>query len=122
MASFNEVNLLGNITKDPDLRYTDKGVPVVNAVLAVNRSFESGGERKEETAFVEFQVWGRLAEVLAEKVGRGHTLFLHGRLQTHSWDDKTTGKKRSRLTVVAESIQFLERKPAAAEVPAEVVP
>ena len=116
MASLNQVNLIGNMTRDPELRYTGNGVAVVNAVLAVNRVHVSvAGERKEETAFVEFQVWGRLAEITAEKVKKGHLLFLEGRLMTHSWEDKTTKQRRSRLTVVGENLQFLERPKAGGE-------
>jgi single-strand DNA-binding protein len=108
MSAFNKVLLLGNLTRDPELRYTPKGVAVVNMGLAVNRSWKTEtGETKEEVTFIEITAFGRLAETLAQYSRKGSPLFIEGRLQAQSWDDKQTGAKRSKMIVILESFQFL---------------
>jgi single-strand DNA-binding protein len=108
MANFNKVMLMGNVTRDIELRYTPKGTAVADIGLAVNR-VRSGdnGEKIEETTFVDVTLWGRTAEVANQYSGKGKPLFVEGRLQTDSWDDKETGKKRSKLKVVADNIQLM---------------
>lgn len=108
MANFNKVMLMGNVTRDIELRYTPKGTAVADIGLAVNRvrSGESG-ERIEETTFVDITLWGRTAEIAQQYSGKGKPLFVEGRLHMDSWDDKTSGQKRTKLKVVAENIQLM---------------
>ena len=108
MANFNKVMLMGNVTRDIELRYTPKGTAVADIGLAVNRvrSGESG-EKIEETTFVDITLWGRTAEIAHQYCGKGRPLFVEGRLHMDSWDDKTTGQKRTKLKVVAENIQLM---------------
>lgn len=108
MGNFNRVLLIGNLTRDPEVRYTPKGVPVVEIGLAVNRVYSGeDGEKKEETTFVEVTLWARQAEVAGQYLKKGRQVFIEGRLQLDSWDDKQTGQKRSRLRVVGENLQLL---------------
>ena len=108
MASFNRVILLGNVTRDLEVRYTPKGSAVTEVGLAVNRSYTlDNGERREETTFVDVTLWGRTAEVAGEYLKKGRPVMIEGRLQLDTWDDKTTGAKRSKLRVVGESMQLL---------------
>src|SRR6059036_2839554 len=103
MASLNKVMLMGNLTRDPEVRYTPKGTAVAEIGLAVNRTFTAeNGEKREETTFVDVTLWGRQAEVAAEYLKKGRPVFIEGRLQMDSWEDKTTGQKRTKLKVVAE--------------------
>jgi single-strand DNA-binding protein len=108
MANFNKVLLMGNLTRDPEVRYTPKGTAIANIGLAVNRVWTSeSGEKKEEVTFVDVEVWGRQAETMGQYLSKGRPLFIEGRLKLDSWDDKETGQKRSKLKVVCESFQFL---------------
>ncbi|MDP4584843.1 MAG: single-stranded DNA-binding protein [Verrucomicrobiales bacterium] len=108
MPNLNKVQLMGNITRDPEVRYTPKGTAVTDISLAINRSFNSDdGERREETTFVDITFWGRQAEVIGEYMKKGRPLYVEGRLQLDSWEDKTSGQQRSRLKVVGENFQFL---------------
>jgi single-strand DNA-binding protein len=108
MPNLNKVQLMGNITRDPEVRYTPKGTAVTDISLAINRSFNSDdGERREETTFVDITFWGRQAEVIGEDRKKGRPLYVEGRLQLDSWEDKTSGQQRSRLKVVGENFQFL---------------
>jgi single-strand DNA-binding protein len=108
MASFNKVILLGNLTRDPELRYTPKGMAIAKLGLAVNRNWTSeSGEKKEEVTFVDVDVFGRTAENVAQYMRKGRPILIEGRLRLDQWDDKQTGQKRSRLGVVAETVQFL---------------
>jgi single-strand DNA-binding protein len=108
MANLNRVLLIGNLTRDPDLRYTPKGTAVTEIALAVNRIYSGDdGERKEETTFVDVTLWARLAEIAGQYLKKGRPVFIEGRLQLDTWDDKQTGQKRSKLRVVAENIQLL---------------
>lgn len=108
MASLNKVMLIGNVTRDPEIRYTPKGTAVAEVGLAVNRVFTpEGGERREETTFVDITFWGRQAEVVSEYGKKGKSLYVEGRLQLDSWDDKQSGQKRTKLRVVGENFQFL---------------
>src|SRR6516165_2392329 len=108
MANLNRVLLIGNLTRDPEVRYTPKGTAVADIGLAVNRVYSAeDGEKKEETTFVDVTLWGRQAEVAGQYLKKGRPVFIEGRLQLDSWDDKQTGQKRSRLRVIAENLQFL---------------
>ncbi len=108
MASFNKVILVGNLTRDPELRYTPKGTAIAKIGLAVNRVWTSeSGEKKEEVTFVDVDVFGRTAENVAQYMRKGRPILIEGRLRLDQWDDKQTGQKRSKLGVVAETVQFL---------------
>jgi single-strand DNA-binding protein len=108
MANLNRVLLIGNLTRDPEVRYTPKGTAVAEIGLAVNRVYSGeDGEKKEETTFVDVTLWARQAEIAGQYLKKGRPLFVEGRLQLDSWDDKQTGQKRSKLRVVAENIQML---------------
>jgi single-strand DNA-binding protein len=110
MASFNKVILAGNLTRDPELRYTPKGTAVARITLAVNRTYTSGegGEKKEEVSFVDVDVWGRQAEVISQYMKKGRPLLVEGRLKQDTWEDKNTKQKQSKLKVVLESFSFLD--------------
>lgn len=108
MASLNKVMLIGNCTRDPEIRYTPKGTAVVELGLAVNRNYTAeSGERREETTFVDVTLWGRTAEVANQYLRKGRPVYIEGRLQLDSWDDKQTGQKRSKMRVVGEGLQLL---------------
>ena len=109
MASFNKVILLGNLTRDPQVRYTPSGTAVAEIGLAVNRHWfdKQTNSRREETTFVEVTLWGREAEVAGEYLAKGRPVLIEGRLQLDTWDDKTTGQKRTKLHVVGERMQML---------------
>ena len=108
MANLNRVLLIGNLTRDPEIRYTPKGTAVADIGLAINRVLSTEeGERREEVTYVDVVLWGRLAEIADQYLKKGRPVFIEGRLQLDSWDDKQTGQKRSRLRVVAENMQLL---------------
>lgn len=109
MASFNKVILVGNLTRDPEVKYTTGGTAVAEVGLAVNRNWfdQKTNERKEETTFVDVTLWGRQAEVAGEYLAKGRSVLIEGRLQLDSWNDKETGQKRSKLRVVGEQMQML---------------
>ena len=108
MANLNKVMLIGNLTRDPELRVTPKGTAICQFSLAVNRKFkdESGGER-EEVTYVDIEAWGKQGETIAKYCTKGRPLFVEGRLRLDQWEDKTTKEKRSRMKVVLENFQFL---------------
>ena len=111
MANLNKVMLIGNLTRDPELRHTPSGKSVSELGLAINRSWTNDqGQKQEETTFVDVSVWGRQAEVIQQYVTKGSPIYIEGRLQLDSWDDKTTGQKRSKLRVICENFQFLGGK------------
>ena len=112
MASFNKVILMGNLTRDPELRYTPKGTAIAKVGLAVNRVWTNeAGEKKEEVTFVDVDIFGRTAENVGKYMRKGRPILVEGRLKLDQWDDKQTGQKRSRLGVVAETVQFLGSAP-----------
>ena len=112
MANLNKVLLLGNVTRDPEVRYTPKGSAVCDLGVAVNRAYTTDiGEKREEVTFVDVTLWGRTAEVASEYLKKGRPVFIEGRLQMDTWDDKQTGQKRTRLRVVAENMQLLGGRP-----------
>jgi single-strand DNA-binding protein len=107
MASFNKVLLMGNLTREPEIRYTPSGAAVCEFGMAINRTYTSNNEKKEEVCFVDINVWGKQAETCSRYLQKGSPLFVEGRLQLDQWNDKETGKSRSKLRVVAERTQFL---------------
>ena len=108
MANVNKVMLLGNITRDLEVRYTPKGTAVCDLGMAVNRiRTGDNGERIEEVTYVDVTLWGRQAELAGQYLSKGRSVFIEGRLQLDQWDDKTSGQKRSRLRVVGENMQFI---------------
>lgn len=109
MASYNRVILMGNLTRDPQVRYTSGGTAVTEIGLAVNRQWfdKQTNSRKEDTTFVDVTLWGRQAEVAGEYLAKGRPVMIEGRLQLDQWEDKQSGEKRSKLRVVGETMQLL---------------
>lgn len=122
-VSLNKVMLIGNLTRDPELRYIPSGQAVTTFTIAVNRTFNSkAGDKKEEVCFIRIVVWARLAEICNEYLKKGRPVFVEGRIQTRSWDGPD-GNKRYSTEVVADNVQFLGSKPGSgkgdgADVPA----
>jgi single-strand DNA-binding protein len=111
MANFNKVILAGNLTRDPELRYTPKGSAVVKFTLAINRTWKNeAGENKEEVSFVDVEAWGRQAEVIAQYMRKGRPFLVDGRLKQDTWEDKNTHQKQSKLKVVLEGFSFIDSK------------
>lgn len=110
MPNFNKVFLMGNLTRDPELRATPSGTAVCQFGLAVNRVYNSSnGERQEETTFVDVEAWGRQAETVSKYVTKGNPLFVEGRLKLDSWENKE-GEKRSKMKVVLENMQLISQR------------
>jgi single-strand DNA-binding protein len=110
MANLNKVMIIGNVTRDPEVKYTPKGSAVTDLGIAVNRTYKVGEERKEEVTYVDVTLWGRLAEIAGEYCRKGKPVYIEGRLQLDSWEDKASGQKRSKLRVVGEEMQLLGPK------------
>lgn len=109
MASYNKVLLMGNLTRDIELRHTSGNQAVANIGLAVNRRYRtSQGEDREETTFVDCEAWGRTAEVMAQYLTKGKPVFIEGRLKLDTWQDKSDGTNRSKLRVVVDGFQFID--------------
>src|SRR5689334_10597257 len=109
MASFNKVILAGNLTRDPELRYTPKGTAIARIGLAVNRTWKTEtGETKEEVTFVDVDAFGRQAEVISQYMKKGRPLLVEGRLRLDQWEDKNTHQKQSKLKIVLEGFSFLD--------------
>lgn len=112
MASFNSVHLMGNLSRDPELRFLPNGKAVANFSIAMNHKWKTeSGEQKEDVCFCDITVWGKTAENCAQYLKKGRPVFVSGRLKQETWDDKQTGAKRSKLGVVAETVQFLGSAP-----------
>ena len=108
MANFNKVILLGNLTRDVEVRFSQSGLAIGKFGMAVNRqSTTKEGEKRESTCFVDLTAFGRLAEVLQQYVGKGSPLFVEGRLEYSTWEAKDGGGKRSKLEVIVENFQFV---------------
>ena len=108
MASLNKVMLIGNHTRDPEIKYTPKGPPIAQIGLAVNRTWSNeAGQKQEETTFVDIEFFGRNAEIAGEYLKKGRPAYIEGRLKLDSWEDKQSGQKRSRLKVIGESLLLL---------------
>lgn len=103
-----KVMIAGNLTRDPELRYTAGGAAVCSFGIAVNRKYTTAsGEKREDACFVDVTAWGRTGEIVAQYLGKGSPVFVEGRLHQEAWQDRQTGQNRSKLTVAAESVQFL---------------
>ena len=111
MASYNKVLLMGNLTRDVDLKQIGNGQSVANIGLAVNRRFRTqSGEDRDETTFVDCEAWGRQAEVMAQYLSKGRPVFIEGRLKLDTWQDKNDGSNRSKMRIVVESFQFIDSR------------
>lgn len=109
MANFNKVILAGNLTRDPELRYTPKGTAVAKLGLAINRNWTTEtGEKREEVTFIDVDAFGRQAETIGQYLKKGRPILVEGRLKLDQWDDKQTGQKKSKLGVILENFQFLD--------------
>ncbi len=110
MGDFNKVMVLGRLTRDPEVRYTPSGTPVCDLGIAVGRRVgggDSGIERREETTYVDVTLWRRQAELAGQYLSKGREVFIEGRLEMDSWEDKVSGQKRTKLKVVCENMQFV---------------
>lgn len=113
MPSFNKAILAGNLTRDPELKYTPKGTAVCQFGLAINRHWTTeSGERREEVTFLDCKAFGRQAEVLGQHLRKGAAVLVEGRIAQEEWDDKATGQKRRATRIVVEAFQFLGSRPA----------
>jgi single-strand DNA-binding protein len=121
--NLNRVFLIGNLTRDPELRFTPKGTPVTDIGLAVNRVYSAeDGQKKEESTFVNVTLWGRQAEVAGQYLTKGRPVFIEGRLELDAWDDRQTGQKRTRLKVVCENMQLLPNRSESQQRPPTAAP
>lgn len=112
MPSLNKVMIIGNVTRDPELKYTPKGTAVTDLGIAINRNYtNTAGEKVEEVTYVDIELWGRLAEIAGEYAKKGKPVYIEGRLKIESWEDKETQKKRQRLKVIGEGLQLLGSNP-----------
>jgi single-strand DNA-binding protein len=110
MASLNKVLLMGNLTRQPELRYTNSGAAVCEFGLAMSRRFTTNGQERDEVCFVDIIVWGKQAENVNRYLEKGSSAFVEGRLILDQWEDKQSGAKRSRIRVTAERVQFMSRR------------
>lgn len=117
MANLNKVMLIGNLTADPEVRQTPRGNSLTELRLAVNRvsGGPNEGERREETTFLDVTCWGRTGEVAAQYLSKGRPVFIEGRLQMDTWEDKQTGQRRSRIRIIAENLQLLGGRDGASQ-------
>ena len=108
MPNLNKVMLIGNLTRDPEIKYTPKGTAIAAFGLAVNRNYTTeSGEKREEVTFIDLEAYARLAEIIGEYCKKGRPIFVEGRLKLDQWDDKQSGQKRSKMKVVVETMQLL---------------
>lgn len=110
MPNLNLVLLMGNLTRDPEVKYTTSGTPIASFGLAVNRTYMVGEEKRQEVTFLDIEFWGKQAEALGKYVHKGDPLHITGRLKLDQWEDKQTGQKRSKIRVIGEQFQFLKNK------------
>jgi single-strand DNA-binding protein len=110
MVSFNKVILLGNLTRDPEVRYTPGGTAVASFAIAVNRRYKQGEETKDEVSYIDIVVFGKTAENCGQYLNKGDGILVDGRLQQRRWDDKETGQKRSKVEVVAQTVNFMPKR------------
>jgi single-strand DNA-binding protein len=126
MAYLNKCFLIGNLTRNPELRVTPKGTAICKFGLAVNRQFkDESGQQRDETTFIDIEAWGKQGELVAKYLVKGAPAMIEGRLKLEQWEDKTTNQKRSKLKVVLENVQFLGSRGAApteSHAPASVPP
>jgi single-strand DNA-binding protein len=111
MAYLNKVFLIGNLTRDPELRVTPKGTSICQFGIAVNRQFkDESGATRDETTFVDIEAWGKQGELVSKYLTKGSLAMVEGRLKLDQWDDKTSGQKRSKMKVVLDNVQFLSTR------------
>jgi single-strand DNA-binding protein len=110
MNSFNKVILLGNLTRDPEVRYTPSGTAVASFAIAVNRKYKQGEETKDEVSYIDIVVFGKTAENCGQYLNKGDAILVEGRLQQRRWDDKDSGQKRSKVEVVAQLVNFMPKR------------
>ena len=111
MAYLNKVFLIGNLTRDPELRVTPKGTAICQFGIAVNRQFkDESGATRDETTFVDIEAWGKQGELVAKYLSKGSLAMVEGRLKLDQWEDKASGQKRSKLKVVLDNVQFLSSR------------
>lgn len=111
MPSYNKIILIGNLTRDPEVRVTPKGTAICQFSIAVNRQFKGeDGSTRDDTTFVDIEAWGKTGENIGKYFTKGKPIFVDGRLKLDSWEDKTTGQKRTKLKVVCEQFQFIGGK------------
>ena len=111
MAYLNKVFLIGNLTRDPELRVTPKGTAICQFGLAVNRQFkDESGATRDETTFIYIEAWGQQGELVAKYLSKGSPAMVEGRLKLDQWEDKQSGQKRSKLKVVLDNVQFLSTR------------
>lgn len=110
MAAFNKVILLGNLTRDPEVRFTPNGSAIANFAIALNRKYKQGEETKEEVSYFDIVAFGKQAENCGQYLHKGDSALIEGRLQQRRWDDKETGAKRSKVEVAAQSVTFMPKK------------
>lgn len=109
MSGYNKVILMGNLTKDPEIRYTPNGTAVANFSIAVNRRYKINGEVKDEVSFLDIVVFGKSAENCGQYINKGDSILVEGRLQQRRWESED-GQKRSKIEIVAQSVQFMSKK------------
>jgi single-strand DNA-binding protein len=109
MTSFNKVILLGNLTRDPEVRYTPNGIAVASFAIAVNRKYKQGDETKEEVSYIDIVVFGKQAESCGQYIGKGDSVLIDGRLQQRRWETEE-GQKRNKIEVVAQSVNFMPKR------------
>jgi single-strand DNA-binding protein len=114
---FNKVILIGNLTKDPELRYTPQGTPVTTLRIASSSKYKSGDSMKEETLFIDVVVFGKQAETCGQYLNKGSSALVEGRLQERRWE--TDGQQRSKFEVVAQTVRFLSSRKASGAAPSE---
>ena len=136
MPNFNKVIIAGHMTRDPEVKYLSSGSAICNFSVAVSEKWKdkTSGEMKESTAFIDCDAWGKTAEIIGQHFSKGKPILVEGRLKQENWDDKETGKKRSKLKVTVDSFQFLgggkgegapsqgDYQKADADVPSDEVP
>ncbi len=109
MTSFNKVILLGNLTRDPEVRYTPNGIAVASFAIAVNRKYKQGDETKEEVSYIDIVVFGKQAESCGQYINKGDSVLIDGRLQQRRWETED-GQKRTKIEVVAQSVNFMPKR------------
>jgi single-strand DNA-binding protein len=111
MAYLNKVFIIGNLTRDPELRVTPKGTPICQFGIAVNRQFkDESGATRDETTFIDVEAWGKQGELVSKYLSKGSLAMVEGRLKLDQWEDKQSGQKRSKLKVVLDNVQFLSTR------------
>jgi single-strand DNA-binding protein len=126
MVSFNKVILLGNLTRDPEVRYTPNGTAVASFAIAVNRRYKQGDETKDEVSYIDIVVFGKTAENCGQYLNKGDAILVDGRLQQRRWETED-GQKRSKVEVVAQTVNFMPKRsgqapPRTGDSPAEPMP